>query len=271
MATKELFIGSIEKDSTRVVTAVQAHSAPPILPIPSCPGWNLTVLMLHLGSNQRRVTKRLQDGGEGQPYDLRDTGFLNLEPEWQEWLKNEKAPDDTPVPPTLVEWFEESYKGLLAALNEAGDDTQVWNLTGRMLAPASIYQRQMATETAVHRWDAQNALPEPNPDPLDPEIAYNAITLLFGFLPRLRQNFNGPEGQGETYHLHRTDGEGEWLLTFNGKDLDIKPIHAKGDVAIRGSASDLLLLLWRRIPLERLDVLGDKDKAKYFFELLPKM
>jgi uncharacterized protein (TIGR03083 family) len=213
----------------------------------------------------------LQAGGEGQPFDLRDTSFLNLEPEWQEWLKNGQAPDDKPVPPALVAWFEEGYKGLLAALNQAGDDTEVWNLTGRAKVPASIYQRQMATETTLHRWDAQNALPGANPDPVDPEVAYNAITLLFSFLPRLRQNFNGPEGQGETYHLHRTDGEGEWLLTFNGKDLDIKTIHATGDVAIRGSASDLLLLLWRRIPLEQLEVFGDQSKARHLFDLLPKM
>jgi uncharacterized protein (TIGR03083 family) len=271
MATKDLFIESIQKDSSKVVEAVRAHSAPPILAVPSCPGWNLTFLLLHLGSSQRRVTKLLRVGGEGQPADLRDTGFLNLEPEWHQWLNNGKAPDDMPVPPALVTWFEEGSKELVAALNEAGDDTQVWNFTGKARIPASVYQRQMATETTLHRWDAQNSLPDSSPDPVDPDVAYNAITLLFNFLPRLRQNFQGPEGQGETYHLHRTDGEGEWLLTFKGKDLDIKPIHAKGDVAIRGSASDLLLLLWRRIPLDRLEVIGDKAKAAHFFELLPKM
>src|SRR6478672_4633475 len=112
MATKDLFVESIEKDSSKFIKVINAHSELPILPVPSCPGWNLTFLMLHLGISQRRVLKRLQDGGEGEPADLSDTGFLNLEPEWQEWLKNKKAHDDKPVLPSLVRWFEEGYKEL---------------------------------------------------------------------------------------------------------------------------------------------------------------
>lgn len=271
MTTKDFLVASIEQDTAKTVAAVQAHTEPPILPVPSCPGWNLTFLLLHLGANQRRIAKRLSDGGERQPADLTDNVFLKLEPEWQEWLKAEKAPDDKPLPAALIDWFEEGSKELIAALNAAGDEAQVWNLTGRAKVPAAIYQRQSAIETTLHRWDAQNALPGHHPDPVDPELAREAINLLFGFLPRLRQSFDGPEGQGETFHLHRTDGEGEWLLTFNGKELDIKPVHAKGDVAIRGTASDLLLMLWRRIPPEQLDLIGDKDRANHLFDLLPKM
>lgn len=271
MADKTFFVDSIRKGSAKVVEAVRAHSEPPILAVPSCPGWNLTLLILHLGRNHRTVTNRLKADPEAEAPSLKDTSFLNLEPDWLEWLTAGKAPDDVAVPPAMISWFEEGAQNLTAALTETADDTQVWNLSGRAKTPAAVYQRQMAIETTLHRWDAQNALPEHNPDPVDPELAYTGLTLLFGFLPRLRQNFAGPEGQGETYHLHRTDGEGEWLFTFNGKELDIKNIHAKGDVAIRGTASDLLLMIWRRIPVERLDIFGDTAKAKHLFELLPTM
>ena len=33
--------------------------------------------------------------------------------------------------------------------------------------------------------------------------------------------------------------------------------HAKGDVAARGTASDLLLFLWGRVPATALEVFGD--------------
>ena len=36
-------------------------------------------------------------------------------------------------------------------------------------------------------------------------------------------------------------------------------VHAKGDVAARGTASDLLLMMWNRITPDRLDVFGDGD------------
>jgi hypothetical protein len=45
--------------------------------------------------------------------------------------------------------------------------------------------------------------------------------------------------------------------------------HARGDVALRGSASDLLLFLWQRIPAERLEVFGDATLIPRYFELAP--
>ena len=40
--------------------------------------------------------------------------------------------------------------------------------------------------------------------------------------------------------------------------------HSKGDCAIRGPASDILLALWRRVPLSTCDVVGDADVAARF-------
>jgi len=37
-----------------------------------------------------------------------------------------------------------------------------------------------------------------------------------------------------------------------------------GDCAIRGTANDILLALWRRLPLSELDVVGDRDVAERF-------
>jgi hypothetical protein len=39
--------------------------------------------------------------------------------------------------------------------------------------------------------------------------------------------------------------------------VTVEHAHAKGDVAVRGTASDLLLLLWNRAGSDRFQVFGD--------------
>ncbi len=127
----------------------------------------------------------------------------------------------------------------------------------------------MAQETAVHRWDAQNALGVP--DSIEPELACDGIDemldVMLPFARRWAESARG--GRGETYHFHRTDGPGEWLVRFQGEGATVTREHAKGDVAVRGAASDLLLFLWGRLPGEQLEVLGDSSLIGRYFELMP--
>ena len=58
------------------------------------------------------------------------------------------------------------------------------------------------------------------------------------FLPRFVPD---AVADGATIHLHCTDVDGEWLLTGTAEGARVTREHAKGDVAARGSASDLLL------------------------------
>ena len=71
---------------------------------------------------------------------------------------------------------------------------------------------------------------------------------------------------GQTIHLHATDpeladveGAGEWLITLAPEGLTVTHEHSKGDVAVRGPVSDLLLLLWNRRDTEGLQVFGDES------------
>ncbi len=127
----------------------------------------------------------------------------------------------------------------------------------------------MAQETAVHRWDAQAALGDP--EPIEPELACDGIDEVLDVIvpSRLRGPEDAREGHGETYHFHRTDGPGEWLVRFDAQGATVTREHAKGDVAVRGAASDLLLFLWGRLPGERLEVLGDASLLGRLFELVP--
>ena len=64
-------------------------------------------------------------------------------------------------------------------------------------------------------------------------------------------------------HLHCTDVEGEWLVTADADGADVVTReHAKGDAAVRGPAHDLLMVLWRRQPLDTVEVIGDRAVAE---------
>jgi hypothetical protein len=68
-------------------------------------------------------------------------------------------------------------------------------------------------------------------------------------------------------HLHATDVEGEWLVTLGGSTVAVEHGHAKGDAAVRGTAADLHLWLWGRVPLDRLEVFGDPAIAERLTKL----
>lgn len=66
-------------------------------------------------------------------------------------------------------------------------------------------------------------------------------------------------------HLHCTDADGEWTIRPNRSGgHDVARDHAKADAAIRGPAHDLLMVLWRRAPLDAVEVFGDADLAAAF-------
>ncbi len=54
-----------------------------------------------------------------------------------------------------------------------------------------------------------------------------------------------------------------------GRPLSVTHEHGKGDCAVRGSASDLLLYLWTRKPAADLEVFGDAELAAAWGRLTP--
>ena len=48
-------------------------------------------------------------------------------------------------------------------------------------------------------------------------------------------------------------------LRFDADGFTWERAHAKADVAVRASTSELLLVLWGRVPADAVEVLGDVD------------
>jgi uncharacterized protein (TIGR03083 family) len=199
-------------------------------PVPSCPDWSLSDLTRHLGTHHRWVLANIERApDEGM------APFEGLEPppDWE----------------GAVGWLAAGAELLAIRLADFGPEKRCWTWAGEPVT--GFWARRTAHETVAHSWDAGGATGRTVP--LDPAVASDGIDewlSLAGLLGRVR-------GGGETMHVHCTDVEGEWLVGLGTDGLTVTREHAKGDVAVRGGAGDLFLVLLGRKPPAAVEVLGD--------------
>lgn len=154
----------------------------------------------------------------------------------------------------VVEWFSTGAKQLQASLDSADLEAIRPTFTGPQ--PAAWWLRRVSHEVSIHRWDAESAIG--SAAPIDARQAKDGIDEVLEVFTPQRMQFASLAGNGETVHLHATDiDDGEWFMTYGPESVVWNHSHAKGDVAARGPVSDLLLLLWSRLPASRLEVFGD--------------
>lgn len=198
------------------------------------PGWTVHSVVGHVGWILRWVSLCLEATPNNAP--------------------SRAAVGEPPVGPEVGEWFRQAAHGFTAVLDQcdlsaprpswAGPQDGYWWL------------RRMAHEVAIHRWDVYTATGRPVP--IDAVQALDGVDELLDVFVPARLQIETLDASGQTIHLHATDIEGgEWMLHLGPDGVRWEHGHAKGDVAARGPASDLLLMLWGRIPPERLEVFGD--------------
>jgi uncharacterized protein (TIGR03083 family) len=242
----EQLLAVTRDESTRL--AATYRGAEPGVPVASCPGWTLAKLVKHTGSAQawaRTIAER-------QTTEMVDPRSVDL-----------GLPDDEAA---YGDWFEAGAQRLVDALHALDPDVPLWSWAGD--DRAGFWSRRMAHETAVHRWDAQQAAGN-GVEPIDAPLAVDGIDERFDNLPATAARAGvTPTGNGETVHLHATDAEGEWLVRMTPDGVDVSHGHAKGDVAARGSASDLLLVVYGRLPVDTVNVFGDAALLARFQELM---
>ncbi len=201
-------------------------------PVPSCPGWDVAELVRHLGRVQHWVAGGVRAGSRER----------------------------------FARWFEAGAADLVAVLEEAGPDRAVWNfiLEDGRVATTGWWFRRQAQEAAMHRWDAEAATGAP--PVLEPELAADGVDeFLHIVLPHAPGI--GVELVG-SLHLHRTDGEGEWMVRFLPAGMEVSREHGKGDTAVRGPASGLLLWLSNRTGSDGLEVFGDRQLVERWPQLV---
>ena len=242
--------------------AVAGGGAPEVA---TCPGWSMADLVLHLGSVHRFVALVVRDRLTVPP-DPADRSLLDLPADHAGWPVHEDRPNVGPVPAGLLDWFAEGA-GRLATLFEQTDPaTPVWAWSPE--GTVGFWHRMQTIEAAVHRWDAENVVGTAKP--VDAELATDAVTQTFEVMAPMRRALKqAPPGSGERFRFRRTDGPGDWLVHFDGHDVRLDGRQGPIDVELAGTASDLMLFLWQRVPADGLDVDGDLDVLDSYFTLVP--
>jgi len=205
--------------------------------VPTCPDWTVRDLTVHLGSVHRWATAYVRDGLDVPDADLQTTAG--------------PLPSDA----DLLGWFGDGVETLASALRDAPDDLSCWTFLEAPSARA-FWARRQAHETAIHRVDLEGSVGSVGTFP--PAFAADGIDeLLFGFLgrPGRAPKVTAPV----TFRLEAEDALRTWTvgLTTERFDLgsDVPLDHA--DAIVRGTASDLYLLMWNRGRSDGLEVCGD--------------
>jgi uncharacterized protein (TIGR03083 family) len=233
---RSTYLESLASDADAFYAAVARTSLD--VPVAACPGWSLEDLVYHVGEVHH---------------------FWGDVVARQVLRPDEVEEPARPSSAAVVGWANAETDRLRAVLASAHPATRVW--TWLKQQDVAFVVRRMAQETAVHRWDAERAARAPSP--IAAALASDGIDEFLTFmLPDARAGVARLAG---SIHLHCTDTPGEWLVRPGDDGAPVvTPEHAKGDAAMRGAASDLLLVLWRRLGLDAIDVIGDRSVAEGF-------
>jgi len=235
--TAQAAVDHLEAAAARFSATIEGDLA---APVPSCPAWDLRALTAHLGGVHRWARSALT-----RP-------------------RPEEHRDDGPEPGVdLRAWFAEGVDDLAVTLRSTDPLTECWTFGPRPRTAAFWFRRQ-AHETAMHAWDAERALTDA-PQPVDPELALDGVDeVVTMFVPRqiLLGRLAPPE---QVVELRAVGAQGQfggpgatWRLAAAGPPADAAPVR-EPDAVVSAPAATLLLLLWRRIPLDAPGVGIDGD------------
>ncbi|MFC7756403.1 maleylpyruvate isomerase family mycothiol-dependent enzyme [Tsukamurella soli] len=239
--------GLLEADGALVAATDPDHLE---LDVPTTPGWTVRDLIVHLGAVHRWAAT-----------------FIAAGPDSRERFAMDAS--DVPDGAAVTGWYRARLDELLATLRAQDPDAPARGFAGR--TTAAFWFRRQAHEAAVHRWDLQNATPA-GAAPVPAALAVDGVEEWTQvFVPRFLARSAGlpDEVIGRTVHLHGTDvPDAEWLFELHRDGIAVSRGHAKGDAAVRGTASDLVLAVWRRVPLAALAVHGDAEVPEALIEAI---
>ncbi|GGP45729.1 maleylpyruvate isomerase family mycothiol-dependent enzyme [Streptomyces melanogenes] len=200
--------------------------------MPTCPGWTLVDLVKHTGGAQRMFTAllraRVQERPKSRDVDLR---LPEREDSYADWLAAGAAE------------AEQVFAG-----TDLDAPMWVWGADGH----ARFWVRRMLFETLVHRVDAERALGLDSE--IDQALARDGVDEFLVNLPFA--TFFAPKvanlrGAGGVQHLRFAcaDTDAEWLVQLRPDGFGVVADGAgtAADATVRGTAADLLLLVYGRL------------------------
>jgi uncharacterized protein (TIGR03083 family) len=195
--------------------------------VPGCPGWRLADLVRHVAEVQH----------------------------FWAWVVGTRAPEpaDRPRPPQhpedeLLGYVAAQHAELETALAAADPADRVWTWAPQQ--DVAFVLRRQVHEAVVHTVDVEQVLGDVRPIPtavgLDGLDEWLEV-MVPGALP------DGPPDGAHPVLFHAVDADARRTLFPGTRPFPI--------AALTGTAGDLLLTVWRRLPLEVLTVDGDGLQA----------
>jgi uncharacterized protein (TIGR03083 family) len=240
---------AVAAETARFVAAVK--DADLATAVPGCPGWTLADLVKHTGSVQRwfsvLLRARIQEPPRTRDVDLRlpdqDDGY--------------------------ADWLAESATVAEDAFTATEANLPMWAWGADQ--HARFWARRMLFETLLHRVDAELALGlRPA---IDRPVAVDGIDEFLVNLPFA--TFFAPEvaelrGSDRTIRFRAADGDDAWVVRLRPDGFGLDPAHpatAPTDATVRGTAADLLLLVYGRLPYQSAAFAheGDEQLLSHWF------
>jgi uncharacterized protein (TIGR03083 family) len=210
--------------------------------VPACPGWNVRDLVRHLGEIHLWAAAHV-----AQPHDKPWVDDVDeLTAFWPDlavfW------PDDS----DLITWYLETNANLVRSLESAPADVDAFTFL-EAPTPLAMWARRQAHETAVHRFDAQDAAGIPSG--FDPAFASDGVDELLVAFAQRKETW--PVDDATTMLAHAEDTNDRWHLTLAPDGITTVRGDGPADLTLTGTASDLYLVMWNRIPDNRISAMGD--------------
>ena len=181
--------------------------------VPTCPGWSLRDLVVHLGGVHQWAAHAVL---EGNPH-------LRPEPPAETGRHG------------LTSWYRRHASHLVDVLTSAAADAPAWTLDDRY-PTAAFWRRRQVHETVMHVWDADNALRQPRP--IDPSLAWNGVLEVRDVIYPRQVRLGRVQPLSRSVHMVATDVCGD-------------AVFGDGEsIVLEGEAEVLLRLLWHREDLD---------------------
>jgi uncharacterized protein (TIGR03083 family) len=185
-------LASIESEGRRLAIAARVD---PDREVPQYPGWRLADLVSHTASIHGRTVLICRELPAGR-------------------ISAPRLPEGRDP----IDWYEETLEEMLTELRGADPETPVWTFDDS--GTLGFWEKRMTVETGVHRWDAQQALAEP--EKLTDRVAEVGLEEYAGFWLELLEDV-------QTLELAATDlgrswiyGEGEPTARVEGTGSDLE-------------------------------------------------
>lgn len=237
----------VRAESARFLEVVVAADLSVV--VPTCPDWDLAALTDHLGGLYGWVADLV--GARARERAAKPVRDESLD---------------------LATWFGAAAERLASTLADAEPDPELWTwATGQLPVEDGLafWQRRMAHETVVHRYDAELAAGVPVA-PVERWLAADGIDELWQwFAEGVPDWMTFTPGVG-VVRIEATDHDADWTMalgraagtTGSGREVDVPATvftDADPDTTVRASVGDLHRWLWGRGDLPPMATDGNQS------------